>query len=389
MRKLTVLVFAIAVAMVVAVAACESEDPTATPQVSQPTTAPVVETPMAEPMVETPMAEPMVETPMAEPMVETPMAEEPMERETIIFSDLNWTSAQIQDRIAQYIVEKGYGYPTDVVFGGTLALLQGLRRGDTHVTMEIWLPNQLEAWTEAVDAGDVQQIGLSLGADWQSAFLIPRYLQEQYPDLDNIEDLKDPQYKALLAGPETDGKARLVSCPIGWACEVVNAAQIAGYGLSDHVHIVRPGDGAALNADLYGAYEREEPWLGYQWGTNDPAILLDLVALEEPAFTDECWATDMACKYGPTDIYIGVRTSLIERAPDVIDVFKKWSFDIPEYDTVALWRRDNPNADIGDSAFWWLSTNRDVWSTWVTPEAATAINAALDDNEIPDGWLTE
>ncbi|MCZ0938339.1 MAG: hypothetical protein OXJ55_06865, partial [Caldilineaceae bacterium] len=36
--------------------------------------------------------------------------------DTIIFSDLNWTSAQIQNRIAQYIVEKGYGYSTDVVF---------------------------------------------------------------------------------------------------------------------------------------------------------------------------------------------------------------------------------------------------------------------------------
>ena len=136
---------------------------------------------------------------MAEPMVETPMAEEPMERETIIFSDLNWTSAQIQDRIAQYIVEKGYGYPTDVVFGGTLPLLQGLRRGDTHVTMEIWLPNQTGSLGEAVAPETFSRLALALAQDWQSAFLIPRYLQEQYPDLDNVEDLKDPQYKALFA----------------------------------------------------------------------------------------------------------------------------------------------------------------------------------------------
>ena len=38
------------------------------------------------------------------------------EKEPIVFSDLNWTSAQVQNRIAQYIVEEGYGYPTDVVF---------------------------------------------------------------------------------------------------------------------------------------------------------------------------------------------------------------------------------------------------------------------------------
>lgn len=40
--------------------------------------------------------------------------------ETIVFSDLNWSSAQVQNRVAQYIVEKGYGYSTDVVFGSTL-----------------------------------------------------------------------------------------------------------------------------------------------------------------------------------------------------------------------------------------------------------------------------
>ena len=66
-------------------------------------------------------------------------------RKTVIFSDLNWTSAQVQNRIAQYIVEKGYGYPTEVVFGSTLPLLQGLRRGDTQVSMEIWVSNQNEA----------------------------------------------------------------------------------------------------------------------------------------------------------------------------------------------------------------------------------------------------
>ena len=194
------------------------------------------------------------------------------EKTTIIFSDLNWTSAQFQDRVAQYIVEEGYGYPTDVVFGATLPLFQGLRRGDSNVTMEIWLPNQDEAWMEAQAAGEVVSIGESLGKDWQSAFVIPRYVQEENPELVSVDDLKKDEFKELFATAETGGKARLVSCVIGWACEEVNAKQIEGYGLTDHVHIVNPGDGAAGNADLYGAYARGEPWLGYQWGTNDPVV---------------------------------------------------------------------------------------------------------------------
>ena len=252
-------------------------------------------------------------------------------KRTLVFSDLNWNSAQIQNRIAQYIVEKGYGYPTDVVFGATLPLFQGLRCGDSHVTMEIWLPNQDEAWNEAVTAGEVVSIGLSLGKDWQSAFVIPKYLQEQYPELENVEDLKDEQFKKLFQTAETGDKARLVSCVIGWACEEVNAAQIEAYGLSEHVEIVNPGDGAAANADLYGAYDRGEPWIGYQWGTNDPALVLDLVRLEEPAYSDECWWTTKACAYEDATILIAVHPSVMTGAPDVVEMLRAWNFNIEIY----------------------------------------------------------
>ena len=316
------------------------------------------------------------------------MMEEPP-RETIIFSDLNWSSAQLQNRIAQYLVEKGYGYPTDVVFGATLPLFQGLRNGDTHVTMEIWLPNQDEAWNEAQAAGEVYPVGLSLGKDWQSAFVIPKYLQEQYPELDSVDDLTDQQFKDLFKTAETGDKARLVSCVIGWACEVVNAAQVAGYGLDEHVQIINPGDGAALNADVYGAYERQEPWLGYQWGTNDPALKLDLVRLEEPAYSDQCWFTTKACAYEDATILIAVVPDLPARAPDVIEMLQAWDFNIDVYKAAVKWGDENPDADTNATALWWLSSNEDIWGAWVTSEAAESISIALAAGETADGWPSE
>ena len=338
--------------------------------------------------VEVPGETVVVEKEVVREVVREVMVEAMSPKETIIFSDLNWSSAQVQNRVAQYIVDKGYGYPTDVVFGATLPLFQGLRRGDTHVTMEIWLPNQDEAWMEAQAAGEVISVGESLGKDWQSSFVIPAYLVEQYPDLDSVEDLKEAQYKELFATAETGGRARLVSCVIGWACEAVNAKQIEGYGLADHVHVINPGDGAAANADLYGAYEKGEPWLGYQWGTNDPALLLDLVRLEEPAYSDECWFTTKACGYEDATILIAVHPELPGRAGDIVDMLRKWDFNIDIYKEVAAWLSDNANADTNDAALWWLKTNADIWTGWVTGEAAEAIMSALDTNEVPDGWPT-
>ena len=304
----------------------------------------------------------------------------------IIFSDLNWSSAQIQNRIAQYLVEKGYGYPTSVVFGGTLPLFQGLRNGDSQVTMEVWLPNQDAAWNEAQSAGEVVSVGESLGKDWQSAFVIPAYLQEQYPDLDSVEDLREDRFKELFTTAETGDKARLVSCVIGWACEEVNAAQIAGYDLGDHVEIVNPGDGAALNADLYGAYERQEPWLGYQWGTNDPALVLDLVRLEEPAYSDECWFTTKACAYEDATILIAVHPDLLADAPDIVSLLRAWDFNIEVYKEVARWMSDNDGASAEDAALWWLGSNESTWTGWVTAEAADGVRTALAASETADGW---
>lgn len=310
-------------------------------------------------------------------------------KQTIIFSDLNWTSAQIQNRVAQYIVEKGYGYPTDVVFGSTLPLFQGLRNGDTHVTLEIWLPNQVETWTEAINNGEVVSVGASLGNDWQSSFVIPAYLQEEYPDLDNVEDLKDQQYKDLFKTAETGDKARIVACVIGWACEDVGAQQIEGYGLTDHVEVINAGDSAALSADLYGAFERQEPWLGYQWGTNEPALVLDLVRLGEPAYSDACWLTTKACAYKDADVLIAVHPDLPSAAPDVINMLRSWDFNIALYKQVAAWQRENPDVDNNTTALWWLNSFPNVWGDWVTADAKAAIQAALNAGETPDGWPQE
>ena len=308
------------------------------------------------------------------------------QKPTIIFGDLNWTSAFVQNRIAQYIVEKGYDYPTEVKFGATLPLFQGLLRGDTNVSMEIWLPNQEAAWEKALADDAVVSVGDSLGTDWQSAFVIPAYLQEQYPELDSIDDLRDARFKQLFATPATGNKARLVSCVIGWSCEEVNAEQIAGYGLLDHVEIINPGDGAAMNADLYGAYEKGEPWLGYQWGTNDPALLLDLVRLAEPPYTEQCWNRDKACAYEESRVIIAIHPDLAESAPEIVAMLRQWGFTAAIYQEVFQWLNANPEASNRDAALWWLESNPELWGAWVTDDARGKIQTALDAGEIPNGW---
>ena len=310
----------------------------------------------------------------------------PAEKDTIVFSDLNWTSAQVQNRIAQYIVEKGYGYPTDVVFGGTLPLFQGLKGGDTHVTMEIWLPNQSIGWTEAVELGEVVSVGKSLVGDWQSTFVIPAYVAAANPGLKTPQDLMKPEYQALFSTAESRGKARLVACVPGWSCELVNDAQIEAYGLADSLHVIKPGSQDAMFSEIFGAYEKQEPWLGYMWGTGDPALKLDLVTLEEPAYTKECWDLDKACAFDNSLVLVAVHKDLLPRAPEVIGFLQEWEFTIDIYKGIFQWIDANADSTPAEAATQWLQTNEDIWTPWVTPEAAAKVKAALAAGEKAEGW---
>ena len=301
------------------------------------------------------------------------VAPPPAEKKTIVFSDLSRDSAQLQNRIAMYIVKNGYGYPVDTVLGNTTALQTSLLNADTQVTMEIRLPKQQEWWDKATMEASVIPMGKSLDDNWRSAFVVPTYVVEQNPELKSVKDL--PKFKDLFVTPDSNGKARLVSCVIGWACEKSNEGKIAAYGLEDTIELVTPSSAAALFADLEMAYEKGEPWLGYLWGPTKTAAELDLTVLEEPACAVGA-SPETGCAYPDARVLIAVHPSLIARAPDVVEFLRKWDFAASTQLAAESWMADN-NATHEEAAVWFLKNKEAAWTKWVTSEAADKVKEAL------------
>ena len=238
------------------------------------------------------------------------------------------------------------------------------------------MPNQSLGWEKALEIGDVVSVGTSLVGDWQSTFVIPKYVADANPGLKTPQDLLKPEYQELFSTADSRGKARLVACVIGWNCEITNTEQIEAYGLSDDIHVINPGSQEAMFAEVYAAYEKEEPWLGYMWGTGDPGLKLDLVRLEEVPYTKECWDTDKACAFAESLVLVAVHKSLLPRAPDVVAMLQNWEFSIDIYKSIFQWMDANPGSEASEAAEWFLNNNK-VWESWVTPEAAAKVNAAL------------
>ena len=299
----------------------------------------------------------------------------------IVFADPGWPSVQLQTYIAKFMLEEGYGYATSSVsINDRSRQLAALLAGQADVLMEAYSTDSAP-WEDAVARGDLLSLGTSLGHHWQSAFVIPAYLQEQYPQLDNVEDLKEPQYKNLFATAESGGKAQLVSCVSGSSCADTNPEQVTGYGLDEHVHIVNPDTWEDHHNSINGAYRNQEPWLGYIWATGAPALLLDLVRLEEPPYTDECWASTKSCAYEDIPVLIVANLTLSDEAPDVVDFLRKWDFSIEvDLKSVTRWQADNPGASFEELGLYWLNNNEATWSSWVTSEAAARIRSALSES---------
>ena len=311
----------------------------------------------------------------------------------IVFGGLNWDSALVQNGIARYIVEHGYGHKTSQVEGATVPLFQGLRKGDIDITMEIWLPNQNVVWNEAVKAGEVIPVGKSLEDNWQSTFLIPAYVQAANPDLDSVEDLKEEKYKALFAEPDSSGKAVLWGCIAGWACRGVQEGteagpgQISAYGLSDHVELRDPGTSGALAAAIEGAVKKEDPILFYYWGPTklmlDLNYPVDIIDLAQPD-PSTCANNDPVngCAFPPAEIMIAMNTELVHEAPYLIQFFNKWDWSAGNQLGADAWYSENSgNYDTSEEAFeatavWYLSNN-DAWQSWVPEDVLAKVLAAL------------
>ena len=296
------------------------------------------------------------------------------EKGEIVFADLNWDSAQIQNAIARFIVEEGYGFPTRAIFGGTVPLQAGLLKGDIDVSMEIWLPNQQVFWDAALANGDIIPVGKSLDDNWQSAYVVPTYMVDDNPGLKSVQDIK----AHLSIFPTEGGKAIVWNCLAAWACSSVNEAQAKSYGLDDTIVLKDPGSQAGLFASLEGAFKKGEPWLGYLWGPTKPASELDLTRLQEPACATGQEPGD-GCGYPVANIRIAVHPTLIQRAPEVIEFLRKWDFTAAT-DVAANAYKAETDATFEEMALWYLNDKDQeaVWTQWVTPEAAKKVKDALE-----------
>lgn len=311
---------------------------------------------------------------------ESPLAEK-KQVEKLVFADAGWDSIKFHNEVARLIIENGYGYKTDVIPGTTAVTLEGLKRGDIDIYMEIWTDN-IKIYSEAISNGSFLEVSLNYG-DNRQGFYVPTYLikgdpqrgiKPLAPDLQTIADL--PKYWELFRDPEDENKGRIYGAIPDWEADEIVSQKVKNYGLDEAYNLFRPGSETALSASIVKALEKGEPWLGYYW---EPAWITgkyDLTLIEEPVFDQEKWESGYICAFPSVPVTICANKELPQKAPEVMEFLKNYQTSTALTNSALAYMQEN-NVSSQEAAKWFLKNNKELWLKWVPEDVGKKVEEAI------------
>lgn len=307
------------------------------------------------------------------------------QKEKLVMADVSWDSVKVHNRIVGFILQHGYGYPEpQYTFGETLPLLQGMSRGDIDITMEVWKDNYEEPWNEMVSSGAVLDLGSNF-PDAPQGWYVPTYMikgdpergiEPMAPDLKSVSDL--PRYWQLFKDAEVPTKGRLHNSPPGWAVTAINEVKFKTYGLDQTFNLFSTGSDTALATSMFAAYEKGQPWLGYYWEPTWIMGQLDMTMLEEPEYNAEVYndPNNRGCAFPAAQVLKGVHSSLIDKAPEVVELVSKYQTSLEENNDFLAYMQEN-NGEAEEAAIYFLKKYPERWKSWVPEEVAQKVEQAL------------
>lgn len=302
---------------------------------------------------------------------------------TLVFADPGWDSVKFHNDVAAFILEKGYGYPTDTTIGSTPATFTGFRNGDIDIYMEVWTDNIKETYEEAINAGDILEVSVNFNDNAQGLY-VPTYvikgdpergIEPMAPDLKTVKDLA--KYPEVFKDIEVPGKGRIYGAIPGWEVDVILRTKVETYGLTEMYNYFSPGSDTALGSSIVAAYEKGEPWVGYYW---EPTWIIgkyDMTLLEDEPYDEEKWNNGYACEWAPQDITIAVHKSMEEKAPEIVRFLMNYQTTSTLTSEALAYMQDNEGATTEDAAKWFLQEHEDLWTKWVPEDIAAKVKEAL------------
>ena len=252
-----------------------------------------------------------------------------------------------------------------------------IANGDLEYSTIYYQPGHEKFFKNAGGEKKLEAVGL-LTPPGKQGYQIDKRTADKY-NITNIEQLKDPEI-AKLFDSDKDGKANLVGCNPGWACELNIDHQLKEYELEDTVDHNR-GQYAVLLADALTRYKKGESIIYYAYNPHWISAVLkpgeDVVWLTVP-FTSlpnnmatlsekDTSADGKNLGFPRSKQSIVANKEFIESNP----VAKKW-FELVEIpiadmnrESLRIKEGENKEEDILGHAQEWIKNNQEKYDGWL------------------------
>ena len=273
----------------------------------------------------------------------------------LTIASMNWQSAELMANLDQFILNEGYGCDAEIVAAG-------------------------------IKDGKIVEMARSLSDGGQQGWFIPRYMLDEHPNLNKISEIL--AHPELFPAPEDASKGAVFNGPAGWGGTIVTTQLAKAFDIEGHgFTLVDTGSAAGLDGSMAKAYEQKAPWLGFYWAPTSMLGKYDMVPVDFGMANDmaewkRCTSVadcpDPKPNAFPVDNVFTLIASDFAKDADqgVLDYLKKRSWGNDTVNKMMAWMTDN-QATGEEGAREFLRTHEEMWTQWVSPEAAEKIKSAL------------
>lgn len=297
------------------------------------------------------------------------------EEKKIILGEGDWDSNALHDQIVKVIIEEGYGVEVEVVMADTAVMITGMGQKDIDVVLELWSDN-VPTYLDDIADGKYVELATNYDDNMQGLY-VPTYLVEGpdaiAPDLKTVEDLK--KYPELFKDPEDPSMGIIYGGPEGWSATAHLHQKMDVYGLGESYNF-RPIDSSAtLSATLAGAYEKKEPWVGYNWEPTWIMGLYDMTLLEDSPYSPEDFKQGIG-SFAAVNVVVACNSEFEDKHPELAAFFRNYTTSSALTSAGLAYMQEN-EAEADVTAKWFINENSDLIKGMVTAEAYDKIMEAV------------
>lgn len=306
----------------------------------------------------------------------------------VTIASMNFTSAEVLANVDKIILNAGYECDAELVLGDTVPTMTSMvEKGQPDIAPEVppaLLPQLID---RGLSEGKLLQTVEDISDGETNGWFIPKYFADKHPEIKTIRDvMKHPE---LFPSPDDPKKGAIYNGPQGWGWTVITAQLFKAFdGTKAGFELVNTGSAAGLDSSIVKAFATQKAWVGYYWS---PTALLgkyQMVRIDPGVpYNDVEWKrciTKADCPdpkptgWPATDhVYSYVTKSFSTRvSPDVMQYMKTRAWSSATLNKLMAWMADN-QATGEDGAKHFLKENKNLWSKWVSKEAAERISASL------------